>query len=74
MTNSISEDLPLQWEWFSNIMVVGVDTKDYPDFCDAYIEGATWRLNGTEATEEECIALREDCPDDFYEACLDSYR
>jgi hypothetical protein len=67
------KDVPMQWEWFSNIMVAGVDTRDYPDFCDAYIEEATWN-DGEEATEEERLALREDCPDDFYEACLDSYR
>ena len=35
-----------------SITIDGVDTKDYPDFCDAYISGADWH-DGTPLSEEE---------------------
>jgi len=34
-----------------NIKFSGIDWKDYPDFCDAYIESAEY--DGREMTEEE---------------------
>lgn len=41
----------------------GVDTNDYPDFCDAYISSATIENeDGTfrDATDEEIEALNDD--------------
>ena len=41
----------------------GIDTRDYPDFCDAYIAGATIELeDGTfrDATDEELDELNSD--------------
>lgn len=35
----------------SNIKVSGLDFRDAPDFCDAFIESAD--IDGREATEEE---------------------
>ena len=35
-----------------NVQVDGVDTKDYPDFVDAYISYAEYE-DGTELTEDE---------------------
>jgi hypothetical protein len=35
----------------------GIDTKDYPDFCDAYISGGEY--DGRELTEEEIEYLNE---------------
>ncbi len=34
-----------------NIVVSGVDHKDYPEYCDAYIESADY--NGEPMTEEQ---------------------
>tara|TARA_R110000796_G_C14203662_1_gene392218 strand:- start:176 stop:367 length:192 start_codon:yes stop_codon:yes gene_type:complete len=34
-----------------NIEVEGIDFKDYPDFCDAFIASADY--NGVEMTEEQ---------------------
>lgn len=41
-----------------NVQVAGIDTKDYPDFCDAYIESADY--DGRAMTEEELEKLSED--------------
>ena len=35
-----------------NLEIDGIDTTDYPDFCDAYASYAEWE-DGTPLTEEE---------------------
>ena len=54
----------------SNIQVEGIDMRDYPDFCDAFIAGADY--NGVEMTEEQVLLLEEDYPDFCYEAIAQS--
>ena len=46
-----------------NIEISGVDKRDYPDFCDAYISSATWQDNGRELTERELERLTENSPE-----------
>ena len=41
-----------------NIEVEGIDTKDYPDFVDAYIAGADY--NGVPMTEAQIEELNND--------------
>lgn len=41
-----------------SVEVEGIDTRDYPDFSDAYISYA--EINGREATEEELQELSDD--------------
>ena len=41
-----------------SVEVEDIDTRDYPDFCDAYIGSA--EIDGREATEEELDELNED--------------
>lgn len=41
-----------------NIEIAGIDTGDYPDFCDAYIAYAEDQ-NGTPLTEDELDILNE---------------
>ncbi len=41
-----------------NLEVEGIDTRDYPDFCDAYISYA--EIDGREASQEELDELSED--------------
>ena len=41
-----------------DIEIDGIDTRDYPDFCDAFILEATYK--GREMTDEELEALNED--------------
>lgn len=48
---------------FTNYDIDGVNEKDYPDFCDAYVIGATAILEDgstREATEEELEELTDD--------------
>ena len=46
----------------SDIEVDGIDTRDYPDFCDAYITYASVFENGEwrDATEAELDAMSDD--------------
>jgi len=42
-----------------DIEVDGIDTRDAPDFCDAFICGASWS-DGTDLTQDELDELNED--------------
>jgi len=53
-------------ELIDNVYVQGIDTLDYPDFCDAYIESADY--DGVAMTEEELEELNED--GDYVYQCL----
>ena len=48
----------MNYDLIDNIEVDGIDTNDYPDFCDAFISSADY--NGVEMSEEELEALNED--------------
>jgi len=50
----------------SNIEVDGIDTKDYPDFCDAFISYAEY--DGVEMTDDQLEDLNEDY--DFVYDCV----
>lgn len=39
------------------VEVADVDMRDYPDFCDAYIEYC--EINGVEATEEQLEVIND---------------
>lgn len=51
-----------------NLDFDGIDTKDYPDFCDAYISGGYY--DGEELTEEQIEFLNND-GDFVYERLMD---
>jgi len=48
----------MNYDLIDNIEVDGIDTNDYPDFCDAFIVSADY--NGVEMTDEQLEALNED--------------
>ena len=52
-----------------DIEMDGIDSKDYPDFADAFIQSAAWK-NGTALTEEELEELNENS-DFVHEHALD---
>ena len=52
----------------SNVSVADVDMKDYPDFCDAYIEEC--EIDGRLATDEELDVINDNS-DFVYEAVMD---
>lgn len=55
-------------ELISNIQFDGIDHKDYPDYCDAFISSADY--NGKEMTEEQLEEINND--NDFvYEALME---
>jgi hypothetical protein len=56
----------------SDLVVDGIDTTDYPDFCDAYIESASVLEDGEwrEATDAELNELNEDY--DLVRECVES--
>jgi hypothetical protein len=53
-----------------NAEVDGVDSSDYPDFCDAYFSYATFE-DGTELTDEQLEQLTDENGDVVNEKCHD---
>jgi len=53
--------------------VDGIDTRDYPDFCDAFICDASVMENGEwrDATDDEIDELNED--GDLVYACVENH-
>ena len=50
--------ITLDYRKINNVQIGGLDTEDYPDFCDAYIESADY--GDREMTEEDLDVLNED--------------
>ena len=48
----------LDYAKISDVEVDGIDTADYPDFCDAFIASADY--DGREMTDEELDTLNDD--------------
>lgn len=51
--------MKIDFKQVSNYNIEGVDTMDYPDFCDAFIASCDYK--GREATEEELEAINDQC-------------
>jgi hypothetical protein len=50
--------MTLDYSKITNIEFDGIDHRDYPDYCDAYITNADY--DGVEMTEEQLQLLNED--------------
>ena len=48
----------MDYRKIDNIEVDGIDTKDYPDFCDAFISNADY--DGVPMTYEQLEEINED--------------
>ncbi len=48
----------LDYKLITNVDVDGIDTTDYPDFCDAFISYAEY--NGEPMTEDQLDELNDD--------------
>jgi hypothetical protein len=48
----------LDYSLIDNVQIDGVDTSDYPDFCDAYIVSADY--DGREMSDDEIELLNDD--------------
>jgi hypothetical protein len=58
----------MNYKKIDNIEVDGIDTKDYPDFCDAFIVSADY--NGKPMTNKQINKLNEDT--DFVYECVNN--
>lgn len=59
-------------EEVEDLEVDGVDSRDYPDFCDAYIMRGIYIAENRELTEEECQYLTETYPEKVNEMAYES--
>lgn len=55
---------------FSTVQIDGVDSSDYPDFCDAYLCNAYFK-DGTELSVDELEKLEKCYPEIAQEMALD---
>ena len=55
----------------TDVEVDGVNQKDYPDFCDAYIESAKFVSSGKELNDDELEKLKEENADLFFEDIME---
>ena len=56
----------MDYKLIDNIEIDGINTKDYPDFCDAYIVSADY--DGKPMTEAQLDEINED--GDFQYECI----
>ena len=54
-----------------DVEVDGIDMKDYPDFCDAYISFARFEKTGIALDEEQLYDLQDQNWEEFNEHVLD---
>jgi hypothetical protein len=59
----------MDYKLIDNIQVEGIDTNDYPDFCDAFIASADY--DGKSMTDEQLDELNEDS--DFVYECVQNH-
>ena len=58
----------LDYSKITDVELDGIDTRDYPDFCDAFVCSATYK--GREMTDSELDRLNEDS-DFVYEKVME---
>jgi hypothetical protein len=59
----------MEYKLIDNIEIDGIDTKDYPDFCDAYIVSADY--DGVPMTDEQLDEINDD--GQFQYECIMNY-
>jgi len=63
----------IKLELIEDIEIEGVDTKDYPDFVDAFVSSARWKDTGKNLTEDECEAFKDEYPEVINEMAFQHY-
>ena len=56
-----------------DVEIDGVDTRDYPDFCDAYFNYAVFEDTKEELTDEQLEQLTENYPEVVNEMAYEYY-
>jgi hypothetical protein len=59
----------IDFKLISNVSVDGIDTRDYPDFCDAFIESADY--DGKPMSDEMLEEINSDHLDFVHECVYD---
>tara|TARA_R100000951_G_scaffold33959_1_gene29003 strand:- start:6723 stop:6908 length:186 start_codon:yes stop_codon:yes gene_type:complete len=59
----------MDYKLIDNIKIEGIDFKDYPDFCDAFISSAYY--NGKPMTDDQLDEINDDS--DFVYECLQNH-
>ncbi len=59
----------MDYKLIDNVKIEGIDFKDYPDFCDAFISSAYY--NGKPMTEDQLDEINDDS--DFVYECLQNH-
>ena len=62
----------LKFDEFEDAEIDGVDSKDYPDFCDAFISSAYNLVKNRPCTEDELIYITETYPEYVNELAYES--
>ena len=55
----------------STVEIEGIDQRDAPRYCDAYVSKAAW-TDGVELTETELETLNTEASDAIYECILEA--
>jgi hypothetical protein len=55
----------------ATLQIEGLDTRDYPDFCDAYFSRGN-KLDGTPLDDDELTDLTENYPLTLHEMALNT--
>jgi hypothetical protein len=53
-----------------DVEIDGINFKDHPDYCDAFISGALWRNSLTQLTEAQLDQLNDKHSDFVYESVI----
>jgi|TARA_R110000744_G_scaffold211127_1_gene330248 hypothetical protein len=66
LINIPAAPVKMDYKKIDNIEIDGIDTKDYPDFCDAFILSADY--DGKPMTEDQLEEINND--GDFQHECI----
>jgi hypothetical protein len=67
----MTKELSLNGRLVVDAEVDGVDSRDYPDFCDAYFCSAVYEDNGEALSDQDLELLKELFPSVLWEKCFD---
>ena len=73
-TREVREPVNIDINNVTDIEVDGVNTRDYPDFSDAYATYAVWKDSGEELSDEELDGLTDQHGDVIHELAHEHYR
>lgn len=62
----------MKWNEVTNIELAGVSSRDYPEFCDAFIVSAECKETGRQLTDEELDKLTDDYPEEISDMAYQS--